>query len=159
MSPTGFFDLKTPLDLREKLRHDLAELKASPLDTYRAFNFFVTAEHLLDWRLPGSGNQAARRLARETELLLQVTSHIANGAKHFITEAKHHKSIADTRRQSEFSGAIGAVPFGGSYLGGGVRYISLVIELDGDAASRFGQFLNVVDLAERVFGYWDAQVV
>jgi hypothetical protein len=34
-----------------------------------------------------------------------------------------------------------------------------VIELDGDAASRFGQFLNVVDLAERVFGYWDAQVV
>jgi hypothetical protein len=159
MSPTGFLDLKTPVDLREKLRHDFAELKATPLDTYRAFNFFVTAEHLLDWHLPGSRNHGARRRARETEVLLQVASHIANGAKHFITEAAHHKSVADTRRRSEFSGALGAVYFGGSYFGGGVQYTSLVIELDGDARSRFGQFLTVVDLAERVLGYWDGQAL
>ena len=42
----GFFALGTPADLLKKLRHDFS---------YAAFDFFVTAEHLLDWKYPDDG--------------------------------------------------------------------------------------------------------
>ncbi len=48
----GLFSLKTPADLREKLRRDLAKLLDAPLDADAAFNFFITAEHMLDWVYP-----------------------------------------------------------------------------------------------------------
>ena len=72
MTSKGYFDLQSASHLREKLQHDLAQLEEAPMDAYRAFNFFVTAEHILDWRLPGDANRAQRTAARKAETLLQI---------------------------------------------------------------------------------------
>ena len=45
----GFFELQTAQDLLAKLRHDFDRLKKSPMDSYAAFDFFVTAYHMLEW--------------------------------------------------------------------------------------------------------------
>jgi hypothetical protein len=44
----GFGDLQTVADLFSKLEHDLGRMNASPEDTYTAFDYFVTAEHIID---------------------------------------------------------------------------------------------------------------
>ncbi len=96
MHEKGFFDLQRPTDLLAKLKRELQRMEAEPLDVDHAFNFFVTAEHILDWLHPGDANKAMRRQAREASKLLQLVSHIANGAKHFVAEASHHKSMGGT---------------------------------------------------------------
>jgi hypothetical protein len=45
----GFFDLQTPEHLLHKLEWEYTQWQDDPLNTYRAWNFFVTAEHLPDW--------------------------------------------------------------------------------------------------------------
>jgi hypothetical protein len=45
---TGFAELQTPCDLLRKLQHDISRMAADSGDSYAAFDFFVTAEHLLD---------------------------------------------------------------------------------------------------------------
>jgi len=49
----GLFQLQTARDLLAKLGHDYERLRNSPNDAYVAFDFFVTAEHILDWLHPG----------------------------------------------------------------------------------------------------------
>jgi hypothetical protein len=44
----GFGDLQWVADLYSKLEHDRRRMKASPEDTYAAFDYFVTAEHIID---------------------------------------------------------------------------------------------------------------
>ena len=44
----GFFSLKTPHDLLTKLEADRDRIEADPLDVYAAFDFCVTAWHLVD---------------------------------------------------------------------------------------------------------------
>ncbi len=57
MTKKGFFTFTTAKGLFLKLEHDLAEVQRKPSDPYTAFNFFVTAEHLLDWLYPGKANE------------------------------------------------------------------------------------------------------
>ncbi len=49
-------DLITPKYLLRKLEHDYARVQRNPRDTYAAFDFFVTAEHMVDWVSPEVGN-------------------------------------------------------------------------------------------------------
>lgn len=92
----GFFNLQTPQDLLQKLRHDFGRLKESPLDSYAAFDFLVTAYHMLEWRYPGKSNNAKRRqMERDGKSkLLWVCSHLANGSKHF--QATRRDAVKDT---------------------------------------------------------------
>ena len=76
-----------------KMEHDLARMESSPQDQYAAFDFFVTAEHLVDWIYPK--DTAGRRALRTSTVLLRITSHIENGAKHFEATAKHHNSVSE----------------------------------------------------------------
>ena len=48
----GFAVLKRAADLVAKLEHDLERIRAAPEDAYAAFDFFVTADHIVDWLLP-----------------------------------------------------------------------------------------------------------
>lgn len=94
----GFSTLATPADLLEKLKHDLSRIRQNLTHPYAAFDFFVTAEHLLDWKYPDTGgqwNKDNRTLLRTTTPLLRVVSHLANGAKHF--KATRHKSVDSVR--------------------------------------------------------------
>jgi len=151
----GWFELRTVDDLLAKLERDLEKLRLRPHDVDLAFNFFVTAEHLLDWQYPGREGEGARRNARGQDVLLQITSHLANGAKHFSVEAKHHQSVRDTNRSGGFMPK-GAFPkrawpvgFWGDYL---------YVELEGDAAALLGPRVVVLDLAERVLANWQRRV-
>jgi hypothetical protein len=46
MAMEGFFNLQTPEHLLHKLEWEYTQWRDDPMNTYRAWNFFVTAEHL-----------------------------------------------------------------------------------------------------------------
>lgn len=142
----GFGSLKSPHDLLRKVQHDFRRMQAAPADVYAAFDFFVSAYHLLDWVHP---NDEAGRLAEETKQpLLQVCSHIANGAKHFEATKPRHKSVKDVvANPGKF--------FGGDFFGGGF-FGSLTVQLDGQSASLWGAEISAVDLASIVLKFWES---
>src|SRR5262249_8271723 len=132
---TGVFDLVTAADLREKLRRDLAKFKSEPLNPDAAFNFFVTAEHMLDWVHPKQINKLKREAERKSEILLQVCSHLANGAKHFEVEGSQHDSVSSTGVRGGHFPPNYFPHFPSAYFGGP----TLVVRLKGTAATQLGQ--------------------
>lgn len=148
----GFADLRTARDLLKKLEHDYEVLRQEPTSSYNAFNFFVTAEHILDWRYPGGrGSDGAekRHALRSSSELLKVVSHIANGAKHLILDDPRHQSVQHVDQVSTpySSGAYGAGPYGGG----------MIVTLEGPAAAELGASISVIDLARRVVAFWQDQ--
>jgi len=143
----GAFGLETPKDLLGKLERELEKLRVSPNDRDSAFNFFVTAEQMLDWLYLGKANRATREALRKAEPLLKVVSHLANSSKHFDQLAKHHQSV-------DKSGSFGAF-FDGSFFGGGFfGGERLLIVFRGDATKSFGQSKPVIEVAEKVYRFW-----
>src|SRR6266498_4883509 len=121
----GIFNLTRPSDLLQKLGRELRRLQEAPDNVDHAFNFFVTAEHLVDWLYPGdeSHRKRKRKSTRQSKPILQVVSHIANGAKHFDRLKMHHQSVARTTRQGSYfadrhwaSGHFAKGHFGGATL-------------------------------------------
>jgi hypothetical protein len=146
----GFGPLTEPAHLLRKLRHDLSRMEQDLADPYPAFDFFVTAEHLLDWAYPdasGAHNKALRTQKRQDEPLLRVTSHLASGAKHFQVTAPHHTSVDSLRlRQGTFDArAFDQRTFDTERL---------FLTLQGDEAKALGQHISAINLARRVLVYW-----
>jgi len=147
----GLFDLKKPQDLLRKLQHDYRRVVQAPTDTYAAFDFFVTAEHMLDWCYPGDDHEPDRRTLRQNSPLLQVCSHIANGAKHFRIERSHHVSVKHTKveQPSFVPGTFQANAFqsNGQFL----------IDLREEEAEALGlgSPVEVSKLAEKVQHFWE----
>jgi hypothetical protein len=127
----GFFELQTPQDLLRKLRHDFSRLKESPADSYAAFDFFLTAHHMLEWLHPGESNKGKRARMERNNHLLRTSSHLANGAKHFQATRKQHDSVKDA---IVVQGAFDSTAFDSNAFDVG----ELQIELDGDAARECG---------------------
>jgi hypothetical protein len=92
----GIFDLQTPRDLFNKLEHDLGRMRNNPADSYPAFDFFVTANHMFEWSYPElrhKDNPFDEFLTGKSEHdreLLKLCRAVANGSKHF----KENKSTA-----------------------------------------------------------------
>jgi hypothetical protein len=148
---SGALGLTTPKHLLEKLHADFAALKASPDDSYLGFNFFFTAEHLPDWFHPGSSGRASREALRASDPLLQITSHLANGLKHFDLLSKHHTSILGSGRAGNYFSVLGPM-FQSQYFG----RRALIVELDATIALAIGKSpIDAVELAEKVLAYWD----
>jgi len=151
----GFFELTTPADLLQKLRHDHARIRGDLMDAYAAFDFFVTAEQMLDWVLPDAADKAnkqRRKQKRQATAVLRVTSHLASGAKHFKATRGQHKSVDRVRARD------GA--FDGSAFDPAVFDTDRpVVELMGVDASELGGEISVVDLAQRVLTYWESELV
>ena len=145
----GIFNLTTPADLLKKLEHDYKLMKKDPTNQYAAFNFLTTAENMLDWLYPGRANKKNREAIRDKEIVLQVCSHLANGAKHFQVEAKHHKSVQKAQRTDYFGGAM---PRG--YFPKGYFPELLFVELTGKAAKKLGNSIRINDLAEQILNLW-----
>jgi hypothetical protein len=150
MAP-GFGTLHSARDLLEKLRHDYARIEHDPTDQYAAFDFFVTAEHVLDWHLPGAANRAAREQMRKSNVLLEITSHIASGSKHFVAEARHHRSVSH----------VDAPPpafHPHAFQGDAFQTGELIVTLDGKAAVELGAAVRVQPLARKVVDFWAARL-
>ena len=140
----GIFELKSASDLLAKLGRELERLRAQPNDSDHAFNFFVTAEHMLDWKYPGSVNRRHREAERK-DPLLQLVSHIASGAKHFDNLSDHHRSVA-------VAGLIVRHP---NPMMRRIFPDQLAVVAGGSAGEALGDSrITALVLAERVYAYW-----
>jgi hypothetical protein len=151
----GAFELETPRDLLEKLRYEFRNLEKDPNNSYIALNFFFTAEHMKDWVYPGRANEQKRIDLQDANPILQIVSHLANGAKHYKVEAKHHKSVADMIRfGSHFpeKNIPSGQPVPEHYPKG-----ILKIQLRGDAEKQFGTRIGVVPFAKQVLDFWESR--
>ena len=154
----GFASMTRAADLLEKMQHDLTRMEQAPAHPYPAFDFFVTAEHVLDWIWPdasGSANRKKRTDKRESSPLLRITGHLANGAKHFkVTRMPRPSVNALGERGPVFDSnmADSQVFDTESYL---------LIELQQDEATALGlehQHISTIDFARRVLTYWQQQL-
>jgi hypothetical protein len=144
----AFFDLQTPQDLLRKLRHDFGRLKESPVDSYAAFDFFVTAYHMLEWRYRDRNKPEERTQTYEKKenWFLPVCRQLANGAKHFQAGGG---AVKDTIvRQGPFDQAFDSHAFDVS---------ELRVELDGDARE-FAASIGVLELAAKALLFWEGHV-
>ena len=145
----GIFELRTAKDLYSKLKRDFSAFEKDQLNSDVAFNFFVTAWHLLEWAYPG--DTFTQKKIRDSNVVLQICEHLAVGAKHFKPTSKKHKSVMS----SDITGGIWAK---GVWATGiwvkGMWDEKLVVTLDGDAAYQFGEKIYAIDLAEEVMSFW-----
>lgn len=142
----GFFDLRDPQALFRKMRYDYGRMVADPLNVFPAWDFFVTANHLIDWIWPSAGS-AQHRVERRWETIPRICEHLANGAKHFIVN-REHSAVTEIER---VSGAFDA----GAFDSVAFETEQLVVTLDTKEAIEFGtQQITATDLARRVLLYW-----
>jgi len=149
----GFAVLQRPTDLVAKVEHDLERMRAAPEDAYAAFDFFVTAEHIVDWLLPdspGTSQSAARKVKRDSSELLKVTSHIANGAKHFQALATPHDTVAALEQESGGFDPRSFIPR--SFRPASFKMHGLTVRLQD------GHVVHVLTLAEDVLCYWQSEI-
>lgn len=152
----GVFELSKPSELLAKLQRELTRLRAEPDNVDHAFNFFVTAEHMLDWLHPGQDNMArsAREMLRGSEPLLELAAHLANGSKHFDRLSPKHQSVRGTGRRG---GWFSPNYFSRNWFGRGYFAEStLVVELKGRAESKYGSSVTALFLAEELVNFWSA---
>ncbi len=144
----GFGNLQTPADLLSKLEHDLERMKASPEDAYAAFDYFATAEHIIDWVYPSDSTK--RSDLRKKVGILEIVSHLANGNKHFQATQTRHKSV---EKVTEHHGGFDPSSFNSnSFDPGSFQFAGLTVELDD------GSFVHAMQLAEDVYNYWKNEI-
>jgi len=142
----GFAELQVPHDLVRKLEYDLERIRKSPQDQYAAFDFFVTAEHIVDWIHPT--DEPARKQLRSSSSLLKITSHLANGVKHFEAKASHHRSVVDVEKTRY------AEP---GYFAEDYVAEPLFIHLTSEEERSFGcATIEIAEFAQQVLDYWRA---
>jgi hypothetical protein len=122
-----FFRLKTAQLLFEKLTRDLACLESWQNDADMAFNFFVTADAILEWLYPGPAGRQQREDLRN-DPVLDVVWDVASGATPL--EVKR----GDAPPQAVLS-----------------------VDLTGRAAQKYGARVSAIDLARLVHAYWKTQ--
>ena len=146
----AFFDLQTPQDLLRKLRHDFGRLKESPVDSYAAFDFFVTAYHMLEWRYRdrNKAEERTQTYEKKENWFLPVCRQLANGAKHFQAGGG---AVKDT---IVHQGAFDPAAFDPDSFDVG----ELRVELDGEAAREFGASIGVLELADKALHFWEEHV-
>lgn len=146
----GFFELRTPQDLFKKLEHDFARLKQNPVDSYAAFDFFVTANHMVDWFWP-SATRSQQKDNRRSDVLPRICEHLADGAKHFLLLHPHQGVESTTRSEGLFDDNV----FDPAMFDVG----ELVVTLESAEASELGKpTIAALDLAERVLKYWAKRI-
>jgi hypothetical protein len=144
--PDGFFELRTPRQLLEKLEADADRLRSlgpiSKQAQYAAFDFFVTAEHLPEWlaNTPGADLKTLRSYPDG-----DLVSHVANGAKHFHVDPNRHNAVQDTHAHS---GAFQADAFQSDAF----DVDRLIIE------RADGRIEPVLDIVDRVLEYWKSVI-
>ena len=142
----GLFQLRSPRDLLDKLRHDFDRLERDHVDAYAAFDFFVTARHLPDWLYPG--DEAKQKALVNSNVLLQTCRHLGDGAKHFQATAKQHESAKETSHE-------GAAFQSRGFQSNAFQVGQLVVELDGEAKKQLGSAIEVRDLAAQILAFWE----
>ena len=145
MTTTGFFELKSPQDLVKKVRHDIARLRANPIDSYAAFDFFVTARHVPDWLFPRDKSKVADIFKSHVEL--RICRHLGDGAKHLQATRSTHKQVQDTHRTSDTWGGSWGKSWGSSW---GTNDLTITLDPQDADTVALGPSVRAIDLAEKV---------
>jgi hypothetical protein len=149
----GVFALRTISDLFAKLEVDFERVRAKPADSYAAFDFCVTAWHLVDWKYPNP-NDSARVAFLERLPILRICEHLAVGAKHFEPNPARHSSVTDT----EIRGTWRAGAWAPDTWEAGTWFEAISVQLDGEAKAAFGDTITLLVLAEQVVVTWRAEL-
>jgi len=152
----GFPQLTTYLDLFKKLEWEFERLNEDNENSFLAYNFFVTAWHLLEWKYPDPEGRKVRNSLRENTPILQVCEHLAVGAKHFVINNSKLRSVAGSEH-TRIGGMFGSY-FGGWFGGWFGGDIKPVVILEGEAAKIFGKTVTVATLAQYVMDFWRKQI-
>ena len=146
----GLFDLVSANDLCAKLDHDYRKVKASPSDVFAAFDFIVTAWHLLEWRYPNSEGRAVRQSLCEQYPVIGLCEHLCVSGKHYTPSNPKLQSLEGSFRRSAWKRGVWApgVWALGTWLD------ELVIELSGPARVQFGERLTMEEFADHVMEFW-----
>jgi hypothetical protein len=150
----GVFGLAAHTDLFKKLEWEFERLTGEPNSAYLAYNFFVTAWHLLEWKYPDPHGTATRKQIRDQTIELQICEHLAVGAKHFEPTNTKLKSVSGSKRSGVWAEGF----WGRGFWAEGSWASSLVVILTGDAQQKYGDSIKAVDLARQVMDYWRAHV-
>jgi hypothetical protein len=153
MSLNGFFSLTTPADLLKKLQSDHRRVIDSPSDVYVAFDFCVTAWHLVDWLYPNTQDPARKELLERLPVL-RVCEHLAIGAKHFSPNPARHKSVSSMADTNVWGHGV----WGEGVWGAGVWEGELSVGLDGKAKQEYGASIKFSDLAKMVVQAWSVEL-
>jgi hypothetical protein len=146
----GLFDLLSGDDLCAKLEHDYERVSRNPADVFAAFDFLVTAWHLLEWKYPGKSSQKQREDMYKQYPILALCEHLAVGGKHFEPANKKLNSVSETRRDSVWERGVWAP----GVWQRGTWKDDLVVELTGEARVAFGARLTMKELADLVMKFW-----
>lgn len=144
----GFVELSTINDYCGKLKYDYNQFKLDGDNVYIAFNFFLTAYHLIDWLFEGKYNDKDRERINK-EPIIRICSNIANGIKHFETDKKRHNSIKEIEREK-------CVEDG--YVEQGYFDEPIMIRLDDTLERQFGKEIPIIELADRVMDFWRVEL-
>lgn len=148
----GVFGLSTHTNLFEKLEWEYHNLVQEPQNAYHAYNFFVTAWHLLEWKI--LEDHSARKEMRDKNPILQVCEHLAIGAKHFEPDNPKLESVNETKRNSVWGDGVWAE---GAWKEG-VWANWLTISLSGDAQKEFGNIVKAHEFARIVMEFWRNEI-
>ena len=148
----GIFGLTNSADLYNKLEWEYYSLKKEPQNPYHAYNFFVTAWHLLEWKYPD--NIKVRKEVKEANPILKICEHIAVGAKHFAPKNPNLESVEGSTISGVWGGGICAQ---GTWEEG-VWAEWLEVSLTGDAQHLFGDTIKAHELAVHVMEFWKNQL-
>ena len=146
----GLFDLLTGDDLCEKLEHDYARVKANKADAFAAFDFIVTAWHLLEWKYPGHAAKSQRDSLSQQYPILALCEHLAVGGKHFEPSNKKLQAVQGSRRESFWKRGMWAP---GTWAQG-VWKDELVVELSGPVKAALGDHLSIIQIADLAMEFW-----
>ncbi len=146
----GLFDLLSGDDLYAKLEHDYQRVLDNPADVFTAFDFLITAWHLLEWKYPGDTAKKQRDDLRKRYPILALCEHLAVSGKHFEPTSKKHNSVDTTYRDSVWKRGVWAP----GVWQPGVWRDDLIVELTGDAQITFGDKLTIKEIADLVMNFW-----
>jgi hypothetical protein len=141
--------LQTADDLLRKMSADFDRMRGSPGDPYPAFDFFVAAEHIVDWRWPDEPVKRKKVRRRDPG---RTVSHLASGAKHFEATETRHSSVLDVAVEPDFGTAVlGRARLGEAILGTVGRPALIITMAD-------GRRVDALALAALVLAYWRTEL-
>ena len=140
---TPFASLQNYHDLWNKVKHDYELIQKQPNEVYFLYNFFVTAYHMVDWYAEGNKNL---RKEIESNLIIKIAYHIANGAKHLVLNNPKNNAVESFQSESYYEK---------DYYEDGYYAHEILITLTEDYHSEFGKQMSAIDFATKLMEYWD----
>lgn len=144
----GLFDLLSSEYLCAKLEHDYERVRSNTADVFAAFDFLVTAWHLLEWKYPGARKK--RKEIKKQYPILALCEHLAVSGKHFEPTDPNLNTVSETHRNSVWKR--------GAWASGawkqGVWKDDLVVELTDEAQEVFGDKITMKEIADKVMEFW-----